>query len=194
MRRIAIALCTGMAVFFTLAAVTSGVATRPVVMTAHDLRRGRTITARDLVIREMPVYMGQGSTFGAITPVVGRVAQIDIGAGTPLFHGMVGSVPEVPQHFTVLDIPISGSVADLRPGDEVALTDPKACVREGCADERHMLAGRAVVMGPSRINAGDGMTSMPFAVDQESAGRVLTARESATVIVVTRLRADAGNG
>jgi hypothetical protein len=127
LRTMAIALCVGLAVFFTLQTVVRLVRTRTTVAAARDIARGALIENADLKVLEIPDHAAFASAFTGAEQVTGKIAQIDIKTGDMLTRPMarVSPVPKPGQ--TVVSVRISSVAKELLPGQSVSLMAVTSC-------------------------------------------------------------------
>lgn len=93
LRRLLAALCAGLAVFLGLQCLRSTVETRPAVVTTQRIRRGDTITASVVAVRDIPYDAAWNNAFHTIDDVTGMVAQIDIPDGGIVTATMARALP-----------------------------------------------------------------------------------------------------
>ncbi|MBT1173936.1 flagella basal body P-ring formation protein FlgA [Bifidobacterium sp. LC6] len=127
LRRIAAAACAGLAVLFALQTVTSLIATVPVVVASHTIKRGSTIKTADVMIRHIPPRAVSDSMLSSIEEVTGRIAYIDIADGDPVLQQMAHDAPVVPQGATVLDVQLTSVARGLTTSDHVQLVSAMGC-------------------------------------------------------------------
>ena len=171
LRRLLAALCAGLAVFLGLQCLRSTVETRPAVVTTQRIRRGDTITASVVAVRDIPYDAAWNNAFHTIDDVTGMVAQIDIPDGGIVTATMARASPMIPQGHTAVDVRLASSIDELDVGDEVG------ALRE--------LASRATVIGKPAKDA-NGMATATFAMSPDEAAAVLQVQEYAAIIAVTR--------
>lgn len=187
LRRLLAALCAGLAVFLGLQCLRSTVETRPAVVTTQHIRRGDTITASVVAVRDIPYDAAWNNAFHTIDDVTGMVAQIDIPDGGIVTATMARASPMIPQGHTAVDVRLASSIDELDVGDEVTL--PGAVPAQGDAGDDggalRELASRAMVIGKPAKDA-NGMATATFAMSPDEAAAVLQVQEYAAIIAVTR--------
>jgi hypothetical protein len=127
LRTMAIALCVGLAVFFTLHTVVQLVRTRTTVAAARDIARGALIENADLKVLEIPDYAAFASAFTGAEQVTGKIAQIDIKTGDMLTQPMARALPVPKPGQTVVSVRISSVAKELLPGQSVSLMAVTSC-------------------------------------------------------------------
>lgn len=197
-RRLAAALCAGLAVLFGLQALLATIETSPVVVAVNPIRRGAAITAEDVQVVAMPVGALGPSMVEETADVVGGIAQIDIAAGDAITVHMARNAPLAPTGTTVIAVRLASSPDELLPGDEVSLVSAVGCDGDDC-----MLAEDALVMGVKGRGTssddsdgggsgslgsvyGDDAKTVSCAMKPEDAARVMELQEAGAVIAVMR--------
>jgi Flp pilus assembly protein CpaB len=92
-----------------------------VVVTAHDVTVGQTLTRDDLRYATVPGDMAPEGAAAGLGDVAGRTVATDLPAGVPLAATLLGSTPQGPAGTVVATVRLSDPqmVALLSPGDRV---------------------------------------------------------------------------
>lgn len=190
LRRIAVALCVGLAVVFGLEAVLSRVATTPVVVATRQIDRGTTINAEDIALVEFPVSAQSPSMLDAVEDVAGHIAAIDIMSGDPVLTHMARDAPVVPQGTTVVEVRLFSSADELVVGDRVQLVSTLGCAEtaETADDENDgcVLADDALVMRISPIadtSYGE-QQLVSFAMKPDAAMHIMQLEDAGAIVAV----------
>ncbi|WP_158275764.1 SAF domain-containing protein [Bifidobacterium catulorum] len=196
MRRLAVALCCGFAVWFALQCVMSTVATRTVVVTVRDITRGDVISDGDVAARLVPDSDAMGHAMGDVRRVVGDVARVDIEAGAPVIRGMTSAEPVSSNGRTTLEVALSSAPDSLTPGDTIRLVTTGDEGTGGDATKARTLAEDVLVMrtpdgddegeGLLSAEAADGRRTVLVSLKPDEALAVLGAQEASPVLAVGR--------
>ncbi|QTB91985.1 SAF domain-containing protein [Bifidobacterium saguini] len=206
LRRIAAAACAGFAVLFGLQALTSHIATVPVVVAVHDIARGGTIGASDVMIRYIPPSAVSDSMLDSVDDAAGRIAYTDIANGDPILKQMARNAPVAPKGTTVLEVRLTSTAGDLTPGDHVQLVSAVGCQnnqsaqhlrsdeadttdasRTAAPEESCVLAEDALVMGINKTadaSYTDGRQLVSFAIAPNAAAQVMQLQETGAIMAV----------
>ena len=176
-RRLLAALLAGTAVFAALQCVLGTVATRPVLVAVADIRRGETIRAESVAVREAPVSDPLARALETAQEATGRVAQADIARGSPLLREHVADQPVAPPGYTVVDVRLAGGWSGLIVGQTVGLSEA------GDSAEVCVVAERAIIMGPASQDE-TGTALMPLALPADEALRLLGIQEQGMIVAV----------
>lgn len=190
-RRLLAALLAGTAVFAALQCVLGTVATRPVLVAVADIRRGETIRAESVAVREAPVSDPLARALETTQEATGRVAQADIARGSPLLREHVADQPVAPPGYTVVDVRLAGGWSGLIVGQTVGLsaagvcgqTDPTGASGAGTTADVCVVAERAIIMGPASQDE-TGTALMPLALPADEALRLLGIQEQGMIVAV----------
>lgn len=185
-RRLAVALCMGMAVFLTLEDFLPDRHHVTQVVAARSIERGQTIQRRDVTTMTVPASAWKPAANDA-EQIIGRVAQIDIVAGDWISTNMARDSPIIPIGTTVLEVRLASDPDQLMPGDHVRLASTMGCEGDEC-----LLSGDALVM--SAPSGGDTTqrpldaesTTMAFALPPEDAARVMRLQQTGAIVAVMR--------
>lgn len=188
-RRLLAALLAGTAVFTALQCVLGTVATRPVLVAVADIRRGETIRAESVAVREAPVSDPLARALETAQEATGRVAQADIARGSPLLREHVADQPVAPPGYTVVDVRLAGGWSGLIVGQTVGLSAAGVCGQvdptgaSGAESDVCVVAERAIIMGPASQDE-TGTALMPLALPADEALRLLGIQEQGMIVAV----------
>ena len=189
LRHVAISLLAGLCVMMTLQAFTANTATRTVVVAAHTLSRGDTLTQQDVALRSVadnPLWQNAPSTLDAVT---GQVLQLEVPDGEPLFTSMLSVAPTVPEGFTSIAVSVASEPTGITTGMTVSLVaSAMPDCPEAAADATHTctVSNHAMVMQPPATDDLTGATSQVFALNPEDAVAVIAAEKVTDIMVVSR--------
>ncbi|MBW3088764.1 flagella basal body P-ring formation protein FlgA [Bifidobacterium sp. 82T24] len=198
LRRLAIALCCGFAVWFALQCVMSTVATRAVVVTVRGITRGDVIGDGDVAVRLVPDSDAMGHAIGDVRRVVGDVARVDIEAGAPVIRGMTSSEPVSSDGRTTLEVALASAPDSLTPGDTIRLvTTGEGGDATTSKTRARTLADDVLVMktpprddddgaGLLSADAADGRRTVMVSLTPDEALAVLGAQEASPILAVER--------
>lgn len=183
-RKLAAALCAGLAVLFGLETMLAQTQTKPVVIAIRDVARGRTITAADIAVDMLPARAVGSSYASTIDDVEGLIAQIDIAADDLISTRMAKDAPRAPTGTAVIEVRLSSKPDELLPGDTVQLVSAMGCSGEDC-----VLAREALVMaiGKSEVSSfNDNERPVSFAMQPPAAAAVMELQQAGAIIAVMR--------
>lgn len=201
-RRLLCAAAASVAVFAALMCVVTATATRMIVVAAVDIEYGTVIDPDMVRVTAWP------SSDSLVLPNVfvtmeeipdGGIAQVDIGAGQPLFRPMIRDQPSVPDGFTVIEVHLASDTGALIPGDTVALAslagcegshDAGASSEQSCILVEHamVMTGRGTKGASSETSSGnyDARSLTMLAMPPDDALRVMASQEAGAVVAVAR--------
>lgn len=150
-RRLVAACCAGLAVYAGLDCVISATDTVAVVVADSAIKRGERITADMVSLRTVATSSVLRSALRDTTAAVGRVAQVDIEAGQPLFAAFADAMPVVPEGYTVVEVRLSSDATRVVMGDVVSLASAA-----GCSANARIGGDAGIGLTESDMNAGAG--------------------------------------
>lgn len=183
-RRLAAALCAGLAVLFGLEAVLSTVETMPMVVASRAISRGSTITDADVALADVPLSAIGPSMAQTVEDVVGKVAQIDIEAEDPISTHMARDAPVAPRGTTVIEVRLASSVEGMMAGDRVKLVSAVGCEGRECTLTEDALAMSVGKSGASPF--GEDQRLVSFAMRPQAAAKVMELQQAGTIVAVVR--------
>ena len=162
-------------------------ATRPAVVTTHDLPAGAPLVAADLAVRDVPLALLPAGVLADPAPAVGRVTAGPVRAGEVLTDLRLVGPPlwasvgpgQVAAPVRLADVAVAGL---LRPGDrvDVLATSPD----DGTAE---VVAAGALVLGapgpPGDVPGPDPSGLLVLAVPPDTAARLAAAAATADLTV-----------
>lgn len=135
-RRLGAACCAGLAVYVGLDCVIAATDTVAVVVAESSIKRGERITADMVSLRTVATSSVLRSALRDTKAAVGRVAQVDIDAGQPLFAAFADAMPVVPEGYTVVEVRLASDATRMVMGDVVSLASAAGCsAGEGIDDD-----------------------------------------------------------
>ena len=178
LRRIGVAVFACLSVFAALSAMASLQHTTTVAVAAHAIKRGAAIRTQDITVVEVPSSAITRDALQSSEEAVGKIAQININTGQPLFATNARDTPVVPSGHTVLDIAVANGAATLHMGDTVSLMSSVGCEEMSgvCT-----LADTALVMGTTDDDSG---ACLSVALAPDAALNVMKAAELGAIIAV----------
>ncbi|MDO8152355.1 SAF domain-containing protein [Isoptericola sp. b408] len=158
-RFVVAACCCGLAAWAVVAAVRPAPPpTLDVLVTAHDVTTGHTLTSDDVTTVPVPAALAPATLLRDPDEALGRTTVVDLAAGTPLSASVVrpgGPAGSAPPGTVVVAVRLTES-GWLRPGDRIDLV--------ATDDGGTRLARRAQVLPPAAEDPGSS------AVDEPGAG------------------------
>ena len=188
LRHAAIAMLAGFSVFMLLQGVAARSGTRVVVVAAHALARGDTLTPRDVVLREEPVSALWDYSPSSPEDVADMVLQLDVPAGVPILTPMLSPMPVVPEGFTAISVSLASVPMGVTTGMTVSLvaSSTPACADEGDGQAHTCtVSSSAIVLGPPGTDDLTAASTQVFAMPPEDAVAVMAAQQAADIMVVS---------
>ena len=173
-----------------LQAVSARTATRTVVVAAHALSRGDTLTQQDVALRSVvdnPLWERAPSTLDAVT---GQVLQLGVNDGEPLFTSMFSAASTVPEGFTSIAVSVASVPSQISTGMTVSLVASAVpdCPEEALsATNTCTVSDQAVVMEAPTTDDLTDATSQVFALSPDDAVAVIAAEKVTDIMVVSRV-------